>query len=74
MRDDGRGISPEFLPHIFERFRQEDAGTTRCHGGLGLGLAIVKELVEAHGGAVTATQRMVPIEGRRSRCAFHART
>src|SRR5690349_16465175 len=47
--DEGRGISPEFLPHIFERFRQEDAGTTRWYGGLGLGLSIVKELVEAHG-------------------------
>lgn len=54
VRDEGRGISPEFLPHIFERFRQEDAGTTRSYGGLGLGLSIVKELVEAHGGAVTA--------------------
>ena len=55
VRDEGRGISPEFLPHIFERFRQEDAGTTRSYGGLGLGLSIVKELVEAHGGRVTAT-------------------
>ena len=52
--DEGRGITPEFLPHIFERFRQEDAGTTRWYGGLGLGLSIVKELVEAHGSAVTA--------------------
>jgi signal transduction histidine kinase/CheY-like chemotaxis protein len=54
VRDEGRGITPEFLPHIFERFRQEDAGTTRWYGGLGLGLSIVKELVEAHGGSVTA--------------------
>jgi PAS domain S-box-containing protein len=54
VHDEGRGISPEFLPHIFERFRQEDAGTTRWYGGLGLGLSIVKELVEAHGGTVAA--------------------
>jgi len=54
VSDRGRGISPDFLPHIFERFRQENSGTTRRHGGLGLGLAIVKSLVEAHGGAVTA--------------------
>ena len=49
VNDEGRGISPDFLPHIFERFKQEDAGTTRWYGGLGLGLSIVKELVEAHG-------------------------
>jgi PAS domain S-box-containing protein len=55
VRDEGRGISSEFLPHIFERFRQEDAGTTRWYGGLGLGLSIVKELVEAHGSLVAAT-------------------
>jgi PAS domain S-box-containing protein len=53
VADQGRGISAEFLPHIFERFRQEDSSTTRGHGGLGLGLAIVKQLVEAHGASVS---------------------
>jgi signal transduction histidine kinase len=50
--DDGRGISPDFLPHVFDRFRQQDATTGRQHGGLGLGLAIVRHLVELHGGSV----------------------
>ena len=54
VSDQGRGISPSFLPHIFERFRQEASGTTRWHGGLGLGLAIVKSLVDAHGGTIAA--------------------
>jgi signal transduction histidine kinase/CheY-like chemotaxis protein len=65
LRDDGRqvllrvsdtgiGIAPEFLPHIFERFAQEDSSASRQYGGLGLGLAIVRHLVELHGGAVAA--------------------
>lgn len=54
VKDNGRGISQEFLPHVFERFRQFEPASTRTEGGLGLGLAIVKQLVELHGGTITA--------------------
>jgi PAS domain S-box-containing protein len=54
VRDNGRGISPEFLPHVFERFRQQDSSRTRSSFGLGLGLSIAKHLVELHGGTISA--------------------
>jgi PAS domain S-box-containing protein len=59
VRDCGAGVSPEFLPHVFERFRQGNTGSTRGHGGLGLGLTIVRHVVLAHGGAVTAASEGV---------------
>lgn len=54
VADSGQGISPEFLPHVFDRFRQQDAASNRTHGGLGLGLSIVRNLVELHGGTIYA--------------------
>ena len=61
VSDTGRGIPSDFLPYVFDRFRQQDASTTRAEAGLGLGLAIVKQLVEHHGGSVAVTS---PGEGR----------
>ena len=55
VKDTGAGISAEFLPYVFDRFRQEQSGSKRRHGGLGLGLAIVRHLVELHGGSVAAS-------------------
>src|SRR5262249_35786940 len=55
--DTGPGIRPEFLPYVFDRFRQEDSSITRAQGGLGLGLSIVRHLVELNGGTVTAESR-----------------
>ena len=54
VEDTGQGISPEFLPHVFERFRQDDPSTTRGAWGLGIGLSIAKHLVELHGGDIVA--------------------
>jgi len=55
VTDNGEGIDPVFLPHVFDKFRQADASTSRRHGGLGLGLSIVKQLVELHGGKIGVT-------------------
>ena len=79
VRDEGEGIAPEFLPHVFEPFRQADSTDTRAHGGLGLGLAIVHDVVELHRGTIeveskgkgqgaTFTVRL-PLVGARSEAA-----
>jgi signal transduction histidine kinase len=67
VSDTGVGIAPEFLPHVFDRFRQADGSTTRLYGGLGLGLAIVRALAELHGGWVVAESEG---EGRGARFTF----
>ena len=54
VRDNGAGIAPEFMPFVFERFRQGDSSSTRVHGGLGIGLAVARHIVELHGGSITA--------------------
>jgi CheY-like chemotaxis protein len=54
VEDTGQGITPEFLPFVFDRFRQADSSSKRAHGGLGLGLAITRHLVELHGGTIEA--------------------
>jgi CheY-like chemotaxis protein len=68
VRDTGEGIAAEFLPHIFEKFRQADSGSARRFAGLGLGLAITKQLVESHGGSIT-----VHSEGRGKGARFRVR-
>jgi CheY-like chemotaxis protein len=68
VSDDGQGIEPAFLPHVFERFRQADGRFSREHGGLGLGLAIARELIELHGGTVSAAS-----EGRGTGATFTVR-
>jgi signal transduction histidine kinase len=58
VQDNGQGISSSFLPHVFERFRQQDASTTRAAFGLGLGLSIARHLIELHGAGATFSVRL----------------
>ena len=67
VSDTGKGIPPDFLPYVFDRFRQADSSITRLHGGLGLGLAIVRQLVDLHGGSVQAQS---PGEGKGATFSF----
>jgi signal transduction histidine kinase len=64
VTDNGQGIAPEFLPHVFERFRQADSSTTRRAWGLGLGLSIAKHLVELHGGTIAVSSEGVGLGAR----------
>jgi signal transduction histidine kinase/CheY-like chemotaxis protein len=73
IRDTGTGVDPDFLPYVFDRFRQGVSGTTRAHGGLGLGLAIVRHLVELHGGTAWA-ENNTPPPGASFRVQLPART
>jgi CheY-like chemotaxis protein len=68
VKDTGKGISRDFLPHVFDRFHQADSSSTRRHGGLGLGLALVRHLVELHGGTVSADS---PGEGQGTSFIIH---
>ncbi|HTM04327.1 MAG TPA: ATP-binding protein [Vicinamibacterales bacterium] len=68
ITDSGIGIDPAFLPHVFDRFRQADSTSTRAYGGLGLGLAIARQLVDAHGGSITASSA-----GSGEGASFHVR-
>ncbi|HET7697568.1 MAG TPA: ATP-binding protein [Vicinamibacterales bacterium] len=72
VEDTGRGVSPDFLPQMFERFRQADSSSSRRHGGLGLGLSLVRQLVELHGGQVSAAS--VEGQGSTFTVTFPART
>jgi len=57
VSDTGQGIAPDFLPYVFDRFRQADGSTSRRHGGLGLGLALTRQIVELHGGSISADSK-----------------
>jgi signal transduction histidine kinase/ActR/RegA family two-component response regulator len=73
VSDTGTGVEPDFLPYVFDRFRQGASGTTRAHGGLGLGLAIVRHVAELHGGTVRADNN-APLPGATFRVRLPART